>query len=491
MKWLTKITLLFALMPAAPGVAYGDDPLLAIQRSAEERASSLVRFYDPQGFAMVELVARKTKSALPGVPFYYDNYLVEQAEKPEIERLEVTIVSRLKQLPPDAVSLVEQSLKPISNRVQIRFKQIVPAAGTQAPPAEVRLSLPQDGSLFDSLFKSVPFLLSLGLFLILGCAIAGSLVVLSRGIRAGMSDVSAGLGGMKESFQGGPSRAAPSVAAVSALSPATSASWNQLPVESVIALLGDCYWCEKDGYAAFVWSQISITQRVAVVASWPVLEKYVRHVQNSKAEDLGLHNDVNYLSPLAIQRLNNKAVLEQVKLFPAVLRRLSPLRSDHLEIGVQERVVLQEKAKSSNQFPDWAAMKPSEERRIQGYPAVHLVSDARETEVLSLKSFPLEAKEQFVSIAWMVQLPRERVVEVLDGFSARELAQAWVGPASLLQYLGECLAPKKRELVLSYRESASPSRQSEAYARLHRAAIEAFRKGTLDSREGGAHAKAA
>lgn len=475
-------------MIAAVGVRAGQyEQLMQTQRLLEDRVNALVRLFDPQGFSVVNIDLKKEREPVPGMPFFYDDFTLPSEDRLNIERLKVSVISRLDALPEEAQSLIREALRTFSPRVEISIKRVPQLAPAMRPPIpEMRVSFPENSNWANSLFGNPLVLGAFGVFALL--SIFGIVILwrLSGGLRQGIGSVSSslnqGLAGLKESLEGGIGGSATTESgALTTVGGGVSATfgtsaWPQLSTESCLALLADCYWCEKDGYAAFIWDQLSVTQRMNVVTAWPALEKYIRHVQGVVPKDLGLHSDVNYLSPVAIHLFDNASLTEQVKRFPGLLRRLSPLRSDALGIGVEERLGLQAKAGESATLPDWTSLPPSKERTLRSYPKVRLVSENGEAEAINLRELPVEAKEQFITLAWMVQLPRERVTHLLDGFSARELAQAWVGPSALLSYLSECLAPKKRELVESYRKAVAPSRDSEVFTRLHRLSMEAFRQ---------------
>src|SRR4051812_10977208 len=92
------------------------EQILQTQHLLEERVNALVRIYDPQGFAVVTIELRKQKEQLPGMPFYYEDFMVPGEDKIDIDRLDITVISRLDELPSDAKTLIADSLRSFSTR---------------------------------------------------------------------------------------------------------------------------------------------------------------------------------------------------------------------------------------------------------------------------------------------------------------------------------------------------------------------------------------
>src|SRR5690606_18432886 len=110
------------------------------QRLLEDRVNGLVQLYDPKGFSVINIELKKETQPLPGVPFYYENFMVPGEDKLDIERLDVTVISRLEELPEEAKSLIQDSLKSFSKRVKVDLRRVPPLAdGVRPPVTEMRL----------------------------------------------------------------------------------------------------------------------------------------------------------------------------------------------------------------------------------------------------------------------------------------------------------------------------------------------------------------
>ncbi len=498
---MTRLPLLLigltSLVSASFGTPY--EQVLQTQKMVEERVNALVRLYDPQGFSIVTIKLKMEAEPLPGSPFLFEDYTLPGDDRIDIESIDARLITRLETMPDDAVSLVRESLLPFAATIRVSVKQVQPPKIETTIP-EMRISYPEGKSWLSPLLSTLSGQALLGAFFLLVFTAVIALWRLGQGMERGAGNLAGsltqGLGALKDSLQDGGLGGGSSETAMTFASSGTSSSNSGSAIltmsnESCLSLLSDCYWCGKDEYAAFLWEQFGIAQRLSVIAAWPALERYVRNFQSVTPRDLGLHTDVNYLNPLPFFRQNNAALTEIARKAPALLSKLSPLRSETLLLGVQERLDLQAKSGSGDAIPDFKTMAPSPERSLRAFSKIRLSTESGENEAIALRELPVEAKEQFITLAWMVQLPKEKVSGILESFTARDLALAWVGPAPLLAYLSDCVSPKKKDLVESYRKTVVPSRDSEAFHRLHRLSMDAFRQMRAAVDQGDDHAQAA
>lgn len=294
---------------------------LQVQQMLEERVNALVRFYDAQAFSVVNVLARKNTVELPGAPFYFEDFRISEVDGRLFEKIDVSIVSRLKDFPSELPELVKKLLAPHAPLVLVELKRAPAATQSQFVRPQMEIGLP----------SSVGVWLGIGILLALLGALAFSLRGVSKGVETGAKNLATSLSQGVASLAEAGGLGSSSTVQASALTSATAAGassdgWDQMSTATCLALLSDCYWCYQDAYASFIWERLSVSQRMAAVAAWPVLSQYVRHLAGVKAMDLSLHRDVAYLSPVDVHLWDNTVLTEQTKSHPALLERLSPLR---------------------------------------------------------------------------------------------------------------------------------------------------------------------
>ena len=100
-----------------------------------------------------------------------------------------------------------------------------------------------------------------------------------------------------------------------------------------------------------------------------------------------------------------------------------------------------------------------------------------EQEILEM-DLPLETKETVYTLGWLADINEDKAKEILQGYSARDLATAWIGPDYVLDKLMGYMPVRKQDLLKSYLETTEPNRQSPVFQGLHEAAIEVMKNQT-------------
>ena len=453
--------------------------VLETQRAIEQRATSLMQMYDPKAMAIVTIELKKTEVDLPASPFVYEDFTVDPSRL-EIERINVRVFSSLRKESADARKMLESSFANLATKVSVEW---VPVKTPEDIPQTVRLQFPAMDKVATTMLQSPYAIGFAGAFLAMMLFGVGAMFALGRNISntagkvsgiladgvTSMKDGSAGVGGRDSSREMVAKGNATGAAA------GDNSIFSAFSAQSCLALWTDCYWCEADDYAAFAWSQFSQVQRLDLVKDFPATERYVRHLEKQTPLDYGLHGETAYLNPLPFFPLDNNSLTGLVLKHPALLTKLSRLRSEALNLGLGERIGLQRMALQRTDLPDFSTVRASAERVMESFGRISLSTENTETEAMNLRDLPITTKEQFLTLAWLMQLPKEKVTGILDKFTARELASAWIGPRALLEFLNQCLPEKKRELVMSYRATIKPSRNSRAFLLLHSAAMAAFK----------------
>lgn len=87
---------------------------------------------------------------------------------------------------------------------------------------------------------------------------------------------------------------------------------DQLSSESLVALLSDCYWCELDTYAAYIWLKLSVNTKKEVLGLWEFMSEYVNYISQLEPTIQSYHKDPYYLTPLDFKNYNNNQIRELI-----------------------------------------------------------------------------------------------------------------------------------------------------------------------------------
>lgn len=236
------------------------------------------------------------------------------------------------------------------------------------------------------------------------------------------------------------------------------------------SLLWDCYWCEQDGYAHWLWQRMGVPDKQRILTEDPAIEAYVRHFTSGPVSELGYHNHSYYLAPRDYSRTSQADMAKVIQGNPGLWAMLSPMRCDFIPLTLTERLRLLQAPPLSGPVPSLPA---SPARKLRGGQRVGTVT-AEDEGILMKKPemVPPELRAQLPSLVWLAVLPEERTAEILAKFSAVELAQAWTGHPTVLETLASRLPEKKWALVSNYVTKTKPSVHNSIYKQLCQFAIE-------------------
>lgn len=252
---------------------------------------------------------------------------------------------------------------------------------------------------------------------------------------------------------------------------------NEMPLEGLKNLIADCYWSQLDGYAANLWSKISLPNRKNLIESLPYLKEYAQYLQSKNPEFATFHQDSYYLKPLPLELIGNDELTELVKREKSIKTLLSRIRANHLNLSVKERIEEPQEEISSTQCKrHFEKIKPSPLRKLSSSEWIQIRNISEEEELISLSNLGINQKEKIPTLAWLSDLKKESLQDILKKFTAAELATAWIGPPSILTRISECLPEKKMELITSYTGKIKPSRNSPVFKTLHQTSIENLRQ---------------
>jgi len=253
----------------------------------------------------------------------------------------------------------------------------------------------------------------------------------------------------------------------------------ELPEDGALALLYDCYWCELDGYARFIWSRLQVARRQKFLGLDVLLRDYVDYFSGADEVDLGVDGDVYYLAPLPINKVPNSALMELAAKYPAILRKLPSLRIERFAYEASERLDLEARAsKEPDNQPDFSALQgQSQPRVLKKKIKLRIKSDADEEKIRAQNIQDPDIMKTIPSLLWVERLSDEALSDVLQNFNSNELASAWIGPTTILDRMKSLLPERKRVMLEERVTSMKPSRDSKAYLTLHQQVVSAFEAG--------------
>ena len=253
----------------------------------------------------------------------------------------------------------------------------------------------------------------------------------------------------------------------------------ELPDDGALALLYDCYWCELDGYARFIWSRLQVARRQKFLGLDVLLRDYVEYFSSADEVDLGVDGDVYYLAPLPINKVPNSALMELAAKYPAILRKLPSLRIERFAYEANERLDLEARAsKEPDSQPDFSALQgQSQPRVLKKKIKLRIKSDADEEKIRAQNIQDPDIMKTIPSLLWVERLSDEALSDVLQNFNSNELASAWIGPTTILDRMKSLLPERKRVMLEERVTSMKPSRDSRAYLTLHQQVVSAFEAG--------------
>lgn len=280
----------------------------------------------------------------------------------------------------------------------------------------------------------------------------------------------------------------PDAAEMAALSGPESGTddFQDLPLAGIMALLADCYWCEEDGYAHFIWSRLPVERRLEVMEKSALDATYFRHIRGSAAKNLGFHLDPYYLKPVAMNHLSQEDIGNWLKKNSDAVAALSPLRLRSLPLNLEDRLKFLASGNDKGLDARSAKLKlperPSELRQLSAQLQVSQITEADELFAFkNPKRVPDSVKGSIPTLAWLALRPLEDRKAILERLDARDLAQAWAGPKEVLDLLTEALPAAKAKMLQSYLESVKPDRGSDSFRYLVAASLE--KKGAADDGE--------
>lgn len=489
MKTLKLITSTLAIIllqlftPTASSANDSRTEVMKLEQQMEERITPIIRFFDPSAFVVIQIRPQQTRAiVLPGTAYTVQNLLVKnQNQFFEVEKTEITVFGKDKATLANAIPVI----KKFANRFGINPEVVVNEYAAPAKTIEKKDENIFSKQIFEfakntlTNFRYAAGIAMGGTFfflMILLFAINKATGKLVSSLHQGLQDVNSSArpnDEMNDQYRSLQNEASALPTNYSESTSRSSLDFSDYSDEAYLACLSDCYWGEFDSYASFLWKRIPVAKRSSVLKNAselaPYLNDYVYFIANLPERDLSAIDDPSYLNPLPIFHLNNTELTKLVRKTQALAFSLSSLRLKGLALTLTEKVELRsiqpEKISSAN--INFKLITASVLRQFSRHMAIEIENVDEESELVHLKEVSIEIIQEIPSLVWSLRLSHEVLEELLKGFSAKELAMAWIGPEEVLQHLSRCIAPKKLELLDSLQKKIIPNRHSGSFKALH------------------------
>lgn len=484
------ITLTFTLLLSLPALAASLEQRMAVENDYRNRVRNVIERVDPAAIVQVRVDLKKVIAEdLPGMGFGAEITPVDrsgQLNKSSIEKVSVRIATQIETVPDWIKNEINLAIgHDIKTDIAIeKAKGVI--TDSQTEMTKFAMAATQSAVEGISSLKWGLWSLAAGLFFML-TAIGFILNRFAQRLENSLTKVIEEkiVPAMQTSGRGAAMPVSESTKESKPLNlsiaGATGAGGQKeladIPVDALLSLFSDCYWTHSDGYAHYLWTQMSQEQRKKVLDSEGADPKYFSYFLQFPIENLNYHFDARYLLLTRdFEKVDQKDLAEWVVANPAHYRRITPLRWDLLPLDLEERLKFMEVSDDSAEKSKAPKVgKSSSPRKLKEKLQIKKLTPADENFAWSNPSkVPAESRAELPSLIWLGLCPSEKIASVLGDLDARQLATAWVGPEEVLAKLKSTLAPKKQEMLEHFLKDGNPNRQSEIFKYLAEAGINAL-----------------
>ncbi|MCC6137384.1 MAG: hypothetical protein IT287_02040 [Bdellovibrionaceae bacterium] len=392
-------------------------------------------------------------------------------DETDIAKIFITVTSQFNDIP-EFVKARTYKLIPVArNRVVVKFEHKPLVIEKLATPVEPKDLSNIANSVTEQLAKV--FYIGLGALLLLGFAY--SYLIHSKSINSFKAKFNELIDALQNSSIGA---AAPSSKpSTEKIIPTSTNSdgknethLNDYPMDSILELFGDCYWCNEDGYAHWLWKNLNLENKRTVLQSSKGFKSYVIYFLTQEPLNKMVHEHPYYLQPLALKHTSQDDLKLDITKNQQLWNSLSPLRQLHIELPIEKKLKLVSAIEADKM--DWQFKKSSSMRSFDSSAQIGKISMQDEVVLFQQPDLvPKSWRKNVPSLIWLAQRDAAYISGVLGQFDARSLASGWVGSTEVLETLEKCLPDKKLKLLKSYLEKASPSKDSACFQDLFNAGL--------------------
>ncbi len=439
----------------------------------EHRATRFVQLFDASAEVSIA-TETKSLSAKDGWPSWPGlktpdqvNELVTKISDSDIKSVNVTIFSTKSEISSEFKKQLIEYLNLPASVIVIKFRSVSKIGKTSADETQLwRQSLAQSFESLTTHAEPGVRLFAYGFILfgiLLLCAVVLLIVTLQQKLTLIHTSLDA------KDIQATRDTARPVLAEAM---PEASASQNRgsdsagaggdthnlraLSVLSWVALLSDCYWCQQDRYAAWLWQNVPHESRREILSVWPKAQTYIDYLTTLKPEERSDHNHPVYLDPAPISQISQGDLQALIKKQASLWRSLSPMRRSTMQLSVSDTLNFDKpQSQSAKSFDLKSLTAPASQARI--LPQIwYKKSLSAEDEIFLLDKFhevPASSRTMMPSWVWTVLIPAEDAKKILSPVSAFDLAGAWVGSEEVLKRLQTLIPEQKMKMVEEYRKT--------------------------------------
>jgi hypothetical protein len=450
----------------------GADELFKHEESIKTNIDTLIKSFDTKAFVTMSIQWQSEKVNLPSSPFIFENTFLQQDGLPKAASVNMTIYSSIPLNETELTEVLASIIKPFGVKPKVVWKK------WQGVEAEKKVEEKADGwrewisknstlatlaTIFVSLFMLISIIYLKGQQMV--NTLQKGLLLLSEAVQT--VSLSASPGG--------------SITANNTSSAATSGSieinqqaqglLSSMSQEQIVAILSDAYWSMEDEYAAHVWKQLNLGHKNQIMEHYPMFVPYVDHFIKLAPVDKKFAESPYYFSAIPTNHISNQDLGKFIGLHPELFSKIAPMRKSKVNLSSQDKVkLLNAGAISDEKFSllknELTEFKASDLREFQSRITFSFTGLDEETEILNMPENDLNMMKSFPTIGWGIKLEQKVMQSILDEFTARELAMAWIAPEDVLKKFTTLLPTKKAQLLDTYIKTMSPNRESVVYQKL-------------------------
>lgn len=470
---------------------------IELENQLRDRVTHVVNRVDPMAIVQVTIDLKTVSGDLPEMglvgavtPVDFDGDLGISS----IAKINVLVVHQVEQVPDWIKKEIERAVKMPLVKTDIAFEK---AGGVAASTSEEVSKVAQ--SMLETANKGLRDV-KLGLIGLMGVAFISLIIIafavfsssgrleksLARVIEEKVVPAMSEIGGGRSTGRAEVATNAQTSAPVAHENSTQERTLADYPDEALLTLFADCYWTGSDGYAHYLWTQITPAQREMLMSKRVVDVRYFWHIVGAEPEKLAYHDDARYLiSGAEFRSIDQKTLLEWAKSNPEQTSRITPLRWESLGLSLPERLdMLESRAKTArlDALPKFASASTARDLPPQlSFKTITLADE--EFVWANPEKLPPSARASFQSLLWLALCEEAYVRDVLSDMDARGLAMAWIGPPAVLDLLKAKLPAKKREMLEHFLQTEAPSRASESFNALVGAGLAGLPAAPSESRE--------
>lgn len=466
--------------------------VMELETNLTIKIKSIVQPVDPEAMVIVNVTPRRVNTNLPVTGMEaFGFFTVEQAgrvEDSDVDSVRVQIYSSVENFPDEVSRIIESAVKPYTKKGQVTISKIDDATSAILKKRKESANIQADSlqkismEYSEHLYRLVYILAgSVGsVILVVSVMMIAMLMRAFKGLATKIGEIKIDTGGgnapsmlpelaaaSRETTRGGGSAGAGAIAG--------GPTMDDMGVVSLKAILSDCYWCEKDAYANWIWAQISPSKKTELLQSWPELGAYVEHFSLTQAGEERYHNDPFYLYPTPLENISNDDLMRVLSTNKLVWWGISSMRKESVNVSLRDRIDFNRGGARGS-----AVQIPTVKSAARALPMQLQISSLSEDDEMLLFEQPYlvsaEVARKLPSLVWLALLPAEDCVKIMNSVSAQSLADCWVGPAAVLERLQNQMPEKRRALFGEYLTKARPRRGSPFLKTLTDAAVPILEK---------------